>query len=81
MASSQNEQGGVADYSMASPEEREQVIQILQRNLKAMLKMPQIQNKQALQERVERFIEKIRQGGRFTGKEFEQLVRIFRKRP
>ncbi len=80
MTSPPNEQGRVADYSLASPEEREQVIQILQRNLKAMLKMPQIQNNQDLQERVEHFIEKIRQGGRFTGKEFEQLVRIFRKR-
>ncbi len=81
MTNSGSESGPrVADYSQATPEERERVIQILQRNLKAMLKMPQIQDKAALQKQVNAFIEKIRQGGRFRGKEFEQLVKIFRKK-
>ncbi len=70
-----------ADYSTASAEEREQVIAILERNLKAMLKMPQVKDRERLRQIVSDFQMRIRRGERFTGKEFERLVKLFRKRP
>jgi hypothetical protein len=70
----------VADYSKASSEERQQVIDILQRNLQHLLKAPGVKDRNRLQHKCERFVEQIRAGETIRGKEYETLVSILRRR-
>ncbi len=70
-----------ADYSIATEEEREQVVQILERNLHEMAQgLSQVKARQ-LRQLVEQYCERVRQGAVITGSEFETLVKLFRKEP
>lgn len=68
-----------ADYSLASSEERRHVVEILNRNCAWMLKQGKLKNPKKLQTIVLDFTRRIASGGRFTGRDFEMLVRLFRK--
>ncbi|RMF63610.1 MAG: hypothetical protein D6743_10490 [Calditrichaeota bacterium] len=68
-----------ADYSGASAAERERVVEILQRNVNELIEQKRSHNPMKLRRTANRFCERIRQGGVFTGKDFEQLLKLFRK--
>ena len=80
---SDHDQGGerVADYSIASDEERERVVDILLRNKKSMLKRKLVKDVSGFERMVDDFIQRIRQGAVFRGKDFDTLLKIFRQRP
>lgn len=69
-----------ADYSLASGEEREKVIRILQKNVNEIIEQKKTQKPDKLRKIVDRFCERIRSGGIFTGKDFQQLLQLFQKK-
>lgn len=66
-----------ADYSIASPEEREKVIQILDRNLDTIRKQKSSKDPQQLQKLVQDYQARIRAGEIFVGRDFANLVLLF----
>ncbi|NIR52043.1 hypothetical protein GWO43_25830 [candidate division KSB1 bacterium] len=70
-----------ADYSIASQEERDNVIRILQRNANQLIEQKQVQNAENLRSEVDRLCGRVRNGDVVTGKDFEKLVRLFKKQP
>ena len=68
-----------ADYSIASPEERENVAAILKENCSHIIAEKKTSNPQKFQARVDAFVKRILAGDVITGKDFENLVMIFRK--
>jgi len=71
---------GVADYSRATIEEREQVIEVLERNLKKLLKDPRVKSPHMLQDKASEFARRIRNGEVIVGRDFETLVSLLRGR-
>lgn len=71
---------GKADYSIASQEEREGVIQILQRNVNHIIEQKQTQKPEKLRQIVLSLCERIRSGDVITGKDFEVLIQLLQKR-
>ncbi|MCZ6818384.1 MAG: hypothetical protein O7G31_02690 [Calditrichaeota bacterium] len=71
---------GKADYSIASQEEREAVIQILQRNANHIIEQKQTQKPEKLRQMVLSLCERIRSGDVITGKDFEVLIQFLQKR-
>lgn len=69
-----------ADYSIATPEERERVIEILQRNVNMMIEEKRTQRPAELREIVSKLCAGIRDGAVFTGRDFEILVQLFQKK-
>lgn len=72
---------GKADYSIASEEERENVIEILQRNANQMIEDKKVKDARKLRQTVDHFAARIRRGDVITGKDFQTLVALFRKKP
>lgn len=70
-----------ADYSIASPEERESVINILQKNVNQIIEQKKTDNPDRLRQIVDDYCARIRKGEIFTGKEFQNLVSLFQKKP
>ena len=70
-----------ADYSIASEEERERVIDILLRNKKSMLKRKLVKDRQDFDALVDEYIRRIRNGDIIRGSDFENLLKLFRQRP
>jgi plasmid stabilization system protein ParE len=70
----------VADYGRASPEEREQVIEVLERNLKRLLRHPKVHNQDRLRELADAYIRRIREGEVIKGRDFDILVSLLRGR-
>lgn len=70
-----------ADYSIATSEERESVIGILQKNVNQIIEDKKTENPEKLRQMVDGYCKRIRKGEIFTGKEFENLVRLFQKKP
>ena len=68
----------VADYSQATPEEREQVIKILERNFQTLLERNQVKNPEKAKEKIAYYKNVIREGGKIVGREFENFVKLFR---
>lgn len=71
---------GKADYNIASQEEREGVIQILQRNVNHIIEQKQTQKPEKLRQIVLSLCERIRSGDVITGKDFEVLIQLLQKR-
>lgn len=69
-----------ADYRGASPEEREDVIAILERNLSEMEKHGHLKNAKQVREIVSGLMQRIRNGDVIQGRDFERLILIFRKK-
>lgn len=69
-----------ADYSIASEEEREDVILILQRNANQIIENKKVKNSEKLRAEVDRLSARIRQGDVITGQDFEKLVLLFQKK-
>jgi len=69
-----------ADYSIASAEERESVITLLQRNANQMIEQRKVRDPQKLREAVDQFCRRIRNGEVITGKDYQQLVSLFQKK-
>jgi|GEM_PF-3357657 len=69
-----------ADYSVASPEERENVIAILNRNVKEIIKRGQVKNANRVEAIVATLAERIQRGDLIKGKDFERLILLFRKK-
>ncbi len=70
-----------ADYSLATPEEREQVVSILERNARELIAKKRATDPAKLERRVQRFVQRIRNGEIITGRDFDVLVKLFRKEP
>ena len=70
---------GRADYSIATKEERQQVIDLLERNLEELIRDNKARDPDRLRAEVEKFCTGIREGRVYMGKDFERLVMIFRK--
>jgi len=70
-----------ADYSRTTVEEREKVIEILYRNLETLLKGRKVKAPEQLRKRVDALAKRIRAGEIITGKDYEQLLRLFQKKP
>lgn len=68
-----------ADYSIASQEERDQVIEILKRNREAMLAQKKVKDAKAFKKLVQEYIDGVAEGAVYTGKKFETLLKIFRQ--
>lgn len=68
-----------ADYSIASQDEREKVVRVLQRNVNVMIEQKQSQNPEKLRKIVDGFCERIRNGDVISGKDFQQLLQLFKK--
>lgn len=81
MSSKSQSKGGQADYSRATLKEREQVVEILQRNVREMVRKKRSRDPAALTRIADELCARIRSGAVFKGKEFELLVRLFRKEP
>ncbi|MFQ5710091.1 MAG: hypothetical protein ACE5HO_21770 [bacterium] len=69
-----------ADYSIATPEEREEVIAILQRNANHIIEQKKTRNPDKLRQAVDALSARIRKGEIITGKDFQKLVRILQKK-
>lgn len=69
-----------ADYSIASDEEREDVILILQKNVNEIIENKKVKNTEKLRAEVDRLSGRIRQGDVITGQDFEKLVGLFQKK-
>ena len=69
-----------ADYSIASPEERENVIQILQRNTNHIIEQKKTNDADKLREAVAKLCERVRKGDVITGADFQKLVFLFQKK-
>ncbi len=70
-----------ADYRIASQEEREKVVRILQRNVNLIIEQKQSKNSENLRKIVDGFCVRIRNGDIISGKEFQQLLKLFKKQP
>ncbi len=69
-----------ADYSIASEEEREDVILILQKNVNQIIEEKKVKDSAKLRAEVDRLSGRIRQGDVITGQDFEKLVGLFQKK-
>lgn len=70
-----------ADYSRATPEERENVIKILQRNLNLLIEQRRVKDPERQRQMVSRLCDRIRNGEVITGSDYKKLVRLFQKKP
>ena len=70
-----------ADYSIASAEERESVIQILQRNTNHLIEQKLTSDSGKLRAIVGGLCDRIKVGDVITGSDFETLVKLFQKKP
>jgi len=70
-----------ADYSIASIEEREGIVHILQRNINSMIAQKKVKNEAKLRQIVAELCVRVTAGEIFTGKDFEKLVSIFNQEP
>ncbi len=70
-----------ADYSIASEEERENVVVILQRNANEMIEQKVVRDPVRLRQLVSRLCDRVMAGDIIVGKDFETLVQIFQKKP
>lgn len=68
-----------ADYSIASQEERDRVIEILKRNRDAMVAQKKVKDAKAFKQLVQEYMDGVAAGAVYTGKKFEVLVKIFRQ--
>jgi len=57
------------------------VIEILYRNLETLLKGRKVKDPEQLRKRVDALAKRIRAGEIITGKDYEQLLRLFQKKP
>lgn len=69
-----------ADYSIATPEEREGVVEILQRNVNLIIEQKKTKNPKRLRQIVSGLCERVRSGDVITGKDFQTLVQLFQKK-
>ena len=69
-----------ADYSIASDEEREDVILILQRNANQIIENKKVKDSEKLRKEVDRLSARVRQGDIITGQDFEKLIQLFQKK-
>lgn len=70
----------IADYSRATPEVRQQVIEVLDRNLRRLLKRCDDRQREKLQKLAQEFGDRIRRGEVVRGKDFQILVSLLRGR-
>lgn len=70
---------GRADYSIATEEERQQVIELLKRNLEELIRENKARDPDRLRAEVQKFCVGIQKGRSYMGKDFDRLVMIFRK--
>lgn len=70
-----------ADYSIATTEEREKVISILQRNVNVMIEIRRTNAPEKLRQLASGFCERIRRGEIIDGVDYKLLVNIFQKKP
>jgi len=69
-----------ADYSIATEEEREDVVRLLQKNVNEIIEQKKTQHPERLRQAVDAICERVRAGEVFTGKDFQQLVQLFQKK-
>ncbi|HEX9652721.1 MAG TPA: hypothetical protein VGA99_03340, partial [bacterium] len=69
-----------ADYSIATPEEREKVITILQRNVNLMIEQKKIGEPQILRQQGDGLCERIRRGEVIAGADYKLLLSIFQQK-
>lgn len=70
-----------ADYSIASEEERANVVVILQRNANEMIEQKVVKDPATLRQLVSRLCDRVVAGEVIVGKDFETLVQLFQKKP
>ena len=70
-----------ADYSLATPEERENVVQVLQKNVIYLIEQKKTKNSERQREIVDQLCNRIRKGDVITGKDYKKLLRLFQKKP
>jgi len=69
-----------ADYSIASEEERENVIRILQRNVNILIEEKKTTDAEKLRAVVSGLCDRVRAGEIITGDDFHKLVSLFQKK-
>lgn len=69
-----------ADYSIASKEERENVVKILHRNANHLIEQKLAKDARRLREIVSDLCERVTEGEIITGDDFETLVSLFQKK-
>jgi len=73
-------QGKEADYSVASQDERDRVAKILSTNCRFIISKKGTTHPEKLKNEVDTYIRGVLAGEVFRGKDFENLVQIFRKK-
>jgi hypothetical protein len=69
-----------ADYSIATPEERENVVEIIQRNANLIIEQKRTGNPEKLRRLADLFCERVRKGDIILGAEYKLLVSIFQNK-
>ncbi len=70
-----------ADYSIATIDEREKVISILQRNVNLMIELRRTNAPEKLRQLASQFCERVRGGEIFDGMDYKLLLNLFQKKP